>query len=323
VGEQVVFGEDGLDVAAVVAPGVPAKWSLGGESRYRTLGPAWMDPDGRGGWVKRRGRPPEGWLSEQEAIARMLQLVAEHDRELSNIEAAREERRRRGVTFRELAQQWLEHLERERERGAKPSTVRDYRLMRAEQGSPHRRGKGTYEGLLMGSFADRPVTKVTTREVTDYLRSLDKAGKLERTVTKHRQVLSAVFNYGLREDVAVVAANPVLATTKRREQPAAVIDFYEPEEIEAIARAAHDGRLRAAAGSDMSADERAWRAVEDHQDAELIHVAGYTGLRLGELLALRWADVNLEDRILVVPPAPTMSSPRPVRKRRASFRDAR
>src|ERR1019366_9803294 len=153
-----------------------AKWSLRGESRYRTLGPAWMDPYGQRGWVKRKGRPPEGWLSEQEATARMLELVAEHDRELSNIEAAREARRRRGVTFRELAVQWLEHLERER--GAKPSTVRDYRQMLAEQGDPHRRGKGTYEGLLMGSFADRPVTKVTTREVTDYLRSLDQIGKL-------------------------------------------------------------------------------------------------------------------------------------------------
>ncbi len=57
----------------------------------------------------------------------------------------------------------------------------------AEQGDPHRRGKGTYDGLLMGSFADRPVTEVTTREVTDYLRSLDHTGKLERTVNKHRQ----------------------------------------------------------------------------------------------------------------------------------------
>ena len=35
-----------------------------------------------------------------------------------------------------------------------------------------------------------------------------------------------------------------------------------------------------------------------NMDGELIRVAGYAGLRLGELLALRWADVN--PRILVV-----------------------
>lgn len=52
--------------------------------------------------------------------------------------------------------------------------------------------------------------------------------------------------------------------------------------------------------SNLTAEERAWREVEDRQDAELIRIAGYTGLRLGELLALRWRDVNLADRILVV-----------------------
>jgi hypothetical protein len=48
------------------------------------------------------------------------------------------------------------------------------------------------------------------------------------------------------------------------------------------------------------ASELAARAREDLQDAELYRVAAYTGLRLGELLALRWADVNLADRRLVV-----------------------
>jgi integrase len=46
--------------------------------------------------------------------------------------------------------------------------------------------------------------------------------------------------------------------------------------------------------------EQAARALEDRQGAELYRVAAYTGLRLGELLALRWADVNLVDRRLVV-----------------------
>jgi len=97
----------------------------------------------------------------------------------------------------------------------------------------------------MGTFGDRPVTKMTTREVSDYLRSLDKAGKLERTVNKHRQLLSAVFNYGLREDVSGRNDQPGPRDHQAPRAAAAVIDFYEPEEIEAIARAAHDGKHRA------------------------------------------------------------------------------
>ena len=34
------------------------------------------------------------------------------------------------------------------------------------------------------------------------------------------------------------------------------------------------------------------REAQNHQDAELVRVAAYTGLRLGELLALRWGDID-------------------------------
>jgi integrase len=38
----------------------------------------------------------------------------------------------------------------------------------------------------------------------------------------------------------------------------------------------------------------------DPQDAAMFRVAAYTGLRLGELPALRWADVDFEKRLLHV-----------------------
>ena len=42
------------------------------------------------------------------------------------------------------------------------------------------------------------------------------------------------------------------------------------------------------------------RAEEDAQFAELLRVAAYTGLRRGELVALRWRDVRWSERVLVV-----------------------
>jgi integrase len=50
----------------------------------------------------------------------------------------------------------------------------------------------------------------------------------------------------------------------------------------------------------VSPTEAGARADEDRQDAELVRVAAYTGLRRGELVALRWRDVDFERRKLIV-----------------------
>ena len=275
-----------------------AKWSRHGVQVNRALGRAWVEPDGRGGWRRRRGRPAAGTLTETEATARMLELVNEHDEQQTQVEADVDERRRRGVTFRELAGEWIVYLDHEK--GAKPSTLRDYRWLLAEPGQPHRRGAGAAPGVMMAALGDRPAKDITTRTVADYLRSLDRRGATPRTVNKHRQVISAVFSFGMREDTYRLAANPASATNKRREPPPAVLDYYEPDEVELIARAAAAGAHRNITKLRLDDEEVAARAREDLQDAELIRIAAFTGLRLGELLALRWADVNLVDRRLVV-----------------------
>ena len=50
----------------------------------------------------------------------------------------------------------------------------------------------------------------------------------------------------------------------------------------------------------VDADELAARVYEDRRDAEAFRLLLFTGLRLGEVLALRWADVELDDRLLLV-----------------------
>ena len=68
--------------------------------------------------------------------------------------------------------------------------------------------------------------------------------------------------------------------------------FYSPEEIEALARALSEGRHRDPSRPAVSAQERNARQAEERQDAEMVRVAAYAGLRQGELLALRWRDVT-------------------------------
>jgi integrase len=264
----------------------------------RALGRAWAEPDGDGGWRRRRGKPADGALTETQAAARMLELVNEHHASQVLLERDTDERRRRGITFRELVHEWLTYLEREK--GAKPSTLIDYGWMIAEPGQPHRRGEGRSPGLLIAALGDRPIAEITTREITGFLRSLDDRGRKPRTVNRHRQLICAAFNYAMREDTYSISHNPGANTTKRREPPPAVLDFYEPEEVEQLARAAELGAHRTARPVTLGDDELAARRQEDNQDADLYRVAAYTGLRLGELLALRWEDVNLDLRRLVV-----------------------
>src|SRR5437868_7924769 len=126
------------------------KWSRNGQPIIRALGRAWAESDGNGGWRRKRGRAPHGVLTEAEAATRMLSLVHEHDVEQTRLERDGDERRRRGVSFRELAIEYLEWLEHVK--GAKPSTLRDHRLLLAEPGQAYRRGNGTSSGLVMAAL---------------------------------------------------------------------------------------------------------------------------------------------------------------------------
>jgi integrase len=279
-------------------PFYEAKWRRAGRQVKRRVGPAWLEPAPAGAWRPRRGRAPAGWFDEKRAALRVAELIAEHDAAESELEERESDRKLRGATLRELAPEWLEYLKSEK--GAKPSTLSDYGYLLKEPGTPHKRGGGRNPGRIMATFGSLRLRDVTTSQVATFLRGLDAGGMSARSVNKHRQVLAAMFAYACREDTYGLAANPVRATSKRREMPAAVLDFYEPEEIEALARAAASGAHREPRGYQLDLAEREWRSWEDRQDADFFRVAAYTGMRLGELLALRWEDVDVDGCRVIV-----------------------
>ena len=284
-------------------PFYEAKWRHNGRQLLRRVGPAWLEEDGNGGWQARRGRVPDGSYDAKRATVRMAELIAEHAAEAANDEREERARRERPVSFREVAHDWLDWLTNVTR--ARAATLRDYRSLLSEPGMRHARGDGRCEGRIMAAFGDIPAAQIKTADVSSFLRTLDGAGLSPRNVNKHRQVLSSVFSYGQREDTFDLPANPVSATDKRRELPAAALDFYEPEEVEALARSASGGAHRSEARGrggvmNLSPEELEARTVEDAQDGELFRLLAYTGLRLGEALALRWSDVDLASRRLIV-----------------------
>jgi integrase len=275
-----------------------AKWSRNGQPVIRAVGRAWVESDGNGGWRRRRGRSPDGALTEAEAAERMLTLVREHDAEQTLLERDAEERRRRGVSFRALAAEYLFWLDDVK--GAKPSTLRDHRCLLAEPGQAYRRGRGSSPGLIMAALGDRPARDVTTREVEQLLRTIAATGAAPRTVNKARQLVCAIFNYGKRPSTYALATNPAQHADRRREPDQALLAFYSPGQIETLAQALSAGAHRDPSRPAVSDDEAAARARDDAQDAELVRLAAYAGLRRGELVALRWRDVDFAGQKLIV-----------------------
>src|SRR5688572_9766542 len=125
----------------------------------------------------------------------------------------------------------------------------------------------------MESFGDRPADEVTTRDINAMLAKLAATGVSARTVNKSRQLICAIYNYASREATFGLRHNPATAADRRPEPERARLDFYSPEEVEALARAVAAGLHRDSRAPAVSADEAQARAAEDGQDAEIVRVA--------------------------------------------------
>ena len=71
-------------------------------------------------------------------------------------------------------------------------------------------------------------------------------GVSRRTVNRHREVIVAIFNFGLRpeqRDRWGLTENPAAATPKRREDGPGRLEVFTVEQVEALARAAEAGDM--------------------------------------------------------------------------------
>ena len=267
-------------------PFYEAKFRYDGRQVKLRVGRAWLVKDPESGeWSARPGRVGADHLDARRAHVRAAEVVAAYVERAKTAERAERERREAGVTFREVAHGYLDWLENVR--GAKPATLRQHRSDLGEPGVAFKRGAGETAGRVMRAIGDRPARKITTEEIDALLQSVADSGAAPRTVNRIRDVVRAVFNFGIRSRQFKLTANPASATDRRRIPEPGVLVFFVPEEIEAIARALSDGVHRERPDARL-ADE----VQLDEQSAEAVRVAAFSGLRLGELLALRWKDVD-------------------------------
>lgn len=278
-------------------PYFEAKFRHAGRQVMRRVGPAWLDQMPNGEWRTRRGRVPDGCFDERRAHVRAAEpvaaYIAEHEKE--------ERRALQLVTFRELAADYMHWLETEY--GAKPTTLRDHAYKLAEPGTPHSRGSGVSAGRIMREFGDVPAAEITADDIRGLLSALTASGLSARNVNKYRNLIGAIFNHGARRGTGrfKLSGNPIIGIELRREPKPAPLVYFSPEEVEAIARALAQGLHRQRDEQFGLCDEELERRVrQDEQDAEAVRLSAYVGLRRGELVALRWKDVDWSGAKLTV-----------------------
>lgn len=284
-------GKGSLHVRAYKGrPFYEARWrDLHRIERRRRLGKAWVELDEDEEWIPRRGRVRSGYLDERRAYPLMTQVIEAHEKEQRETTPSLRQAR-----FDDAVAAWLVYLKTEKR--VKPSTLSCYRSLLAKP-------TGKRKARIMRKFGGHRLFSITTKEVRQFLAKLDREDISARTVNIHRQVLHSIFEFAGREDSFGLPVNPAAETTKRPEDGAKPIETFEPDEIRAIGKTAREGLHRGKGGYEHSAysleTEREWRRINE-QDAALFTTAAFAGLRLGELLALRWRDVDLKNGVLSV-----------------------
>jgi integrase len=159
---------------------------------------------------------------------------------------------RSGKTFADAVAEWLRYVEHEKDR--RPSTVRDYR--------------NTANSALTKEFkADTPIEAIDADLIEAWRRRLLSEGKLSRRSVQKQMVLL----HGILKRAKAngwIPANPADDVERVNVRADSDFNVLSVEQVEAVAREA-EGMFGAA-----------------------IIVAAYTGLRTGELRALRWRDID-------------------------------
>jgi integrase len=260
-----------------------------GTESQSTIGAAWVvrDTDRPEGYRPKRGRPPEGWLSEDAAARELRDFLDEHTRSTPS------ER----VTFERCADAFIASCE---EKGRSPNTIRTYKQIVRE---------------LKARWPDWRIVDVDYDELEDYHDELVEAGLAASTRNQRRAVLAGVFRRARRE--FRVAVEPMDGFERSPVKDSGDFEAYSVEEVWALVRAAgaglhhtgqkaytytsqRSGRVVRVPQRPFTDEELAERRRQDLYDAAAILIAALCGLRRSELLGLLWRSVLWDQKAILV-----------------------
>ena len=200
------------------------------------------------------------------------------------------------------AERWARSIELELDRGLLAGRLEAERVLVGEviarykeEVLPLKRGAAV-EGLRLDRLASAGLGRLAMARLTPQVVAQYRDSRLKSvasgTVLRELQILSAVINHAIREWGIGLAANPV--TLIRRPAPCRGRDrrLQADEQLQLLTMLSHGGR--AEDGTYRKGTRNVWVKP-------VVELALETAMRRGELLALRWKEIDLERRVAFLP----------------------
>lgn len=169
------------------------------------------------------------------------------------------------ILFRDYKDKWLASLTN------RPKPVKDTTLG----------GYKSYLTHLVEEFGDTSIFEITPFDIQQYFS--EKSSQLTlKTLREHHQVLKQIFDYAMDDDDVELPRNP--AKNKN-----IIVNYSEKDSV-----------IREPLPSDII--NEIINAIHDLPDDQrrLMALYLFTGMRRGEVLGLRWEDIDFEDRFIHV-----------------------